>query len=126
MDANPAAQYATDANLRARQVLWEISPREPPFLLFPWVLGLADIRDGDRVLEVGCGNGGYLALAEAVGLDRSVGMVRSARERALGPSSVATRNSCRFAMPRSMLCSRRTCFTTSTIVAPRSPSFGVS
>ena len=85
MEANPATQYATDANLRARQVLWEISPREPPFQLFPWVLDLANVRDGDRVLEVGCGNGGYLALVEAVGLDASIGMARTARERAIGP-----------------------------------------
>jgi SAM-dependent methyltransferase len=85
VDAKPATQYETDANLRARQILWEISPREPPFVLFPWVLNLADIRDGDRVLEVGCGNGGYLELADAVGLDASIGMVRTARERARGP-----------------------------------------
>lgn len=85
VDASPATQYATDANLRARQALWEISPREPPFALFPWVLDLADIHDGDRVLEVGCGNGGYLALVEAVGLDASVGMVRVAHQRARGP-----------------------------------------
>src|SRR5690349_6632130 len=85
VDANPATQYATEANLRARQVLWEISPREPPFLLFPWVLDLAEIRDGDRVLEVGCGNGGYLALVDAVGLDMSVGMLRAARACARGP-----------------------------------------
>jgi SAM-dependent methyltransferase len=85
VDANPATQYATEANLRARQFLWEVSPRRPPFELFPWVLNLADVHDGDRVLEVGCGNGGYLALVEAVGLDASVGMVRAAHQRARGP-----------------------------------------
>jgi len=85
VDANPATQYATTANLRARQLLWEISPREPPFVLFPWVLDLADVHDGDRVLEVGCGNGGYLALVDAVGLDASIGMIRAARECARGP-----------------------------------------
>jgi SAM-dependent methyltransferase len=85
VEVNPADQYATEANLRARQVLWEISPREPPFLLFPWVLNLANVHDSDRVLEVGCGNGGYLSLVEAVGLDVSIGMIRAARERATGP-----------------------------------------
>ena len=85
MQADSATQYATEANLRARQVLWEISPREPPFLLFPWVLDLARIRAGDRVLEVGCGNGGYLELVAAVGLDTSIGMVRAARKRSIGP-----------------------------------------
>jgi SAM-dependent methyltransferase len=81
VDLVPPTQYATDANLRARQRLWEISPREPAFALFPWVLDLADIHDGDRVLEVGCGNGGYLALVEAIGMDISEGMLKAARER---------------------------------------------
>ncbi len=85
MEVNPLSQYATDANLRARQALWEISPREPPFRLYRWVLDLADIRDDDRVLEVGCGNGGYLALIDAVGLDNSIGMVHAAQANASGP-----------------------------------------
>lgn len=85
MDRPPPTQYATDVNLRARQRLWEISQREPPFSLYPWVLELAGCREGDRVLEVGCGNGGYLALVEAVGLDISLGMLASAAERTSGP-----------------------------------------
>src|SRR5690348_8715596 len=85
VDANRLTQYATEANLRARQTLWEISPCVPPLLLFPWVLELAAIQDGGRVLEVGCGNGGYLELVDAVGVDNSVGMVRAARARAVGP-----------------------------------------
>ena len=85
MEVNPATQYATEVNLRARQELWEISAREPPFVLFPWVLDLANVGDGDRVLEVGCGNGGYLALVEATGVDSSIGMLRAARERTPGP-----------------------------------------
>lgn len=81
----PATQYATDVNLRARQRLWEVSPREPPFALQPWVLELAGARERGPVLEVGCGNGAYLELVAATGVDLSLGMLRTARDRALGP-----------------------------------------
>ena len=54
-------QYATDVNLAARQRLWAISRREPDFDLFTWVLQWVE---GDRVLDVGCGNGAYLALID--------------------------------------------------------------
>jgi len=79
------SQYATEDNLAARQRLWKISPRRPPFSLFPWLLELARLRGGDRILEVGCGNGAYLEYLDAVGLDLSMGMLASARERARGP-----------------------------------------
>lgn len=85
MEVQPPTQYATDANLSARQHLWDISTREPPFSLYPWVLNLADLHGGDSLLEVGCGNGGYLALVEAVGMDASLGLLGAARERARGP-----------------------------------------
>ena len=81
----PSTQYATDVNLRARQHLWEVSARQPPFSLYPWVLDLAGLEGGERILEVGCGNGGYLALIEATGVDVSIGMLAAARDRALGP-----------------------------------------
>ena len=71
----PPTQYATEDNLAARQRLWAISRYEPAFSLYPWVLGLAGLRGGEAVLEVGCGNGSYLELVEAVGLDVSPGMV---------------------------------------------------
>jgi SAM-dependent methyltransferase len=84
MPEDHGAQYADDRNLAARQRLWAISPREPGFDLFGWVLGLADIDPGgtQRVLDVGCGNGAYeRALAArghrgpVVAVDLSAGML---------------------------------------------------
>ena len=48
-----------------------------------WVLELADVEPGLRVLDVGCGNGAYLRTLlargiDAVGCDLSLGMLRSA------------------------------------------------
>lgn len=82
MGVNPATQYADDRNLRARQRLWE--RQEPRFDLTGWVLGLAEVAPGQRVLDLGCGNGMYLrALGEraiaAVGCDLSPGMLVAAR-----------------------------------------------
>lgn len=81
MTLNPTTQYADDGNLRARQGLW--AHQEPRFDLVGWVLGLADVRPGQRVLDVGCGNGDYLrALAsrgvDAIGCDLSMGMLAAA------------------------------------------------
>lgn len=84
----PPRQYDTEDNLSARQRLWAVSRREPTFDLHDWVLDLAGLgrgSDGHRVLEVGCGNGSYLELVEAVGMDRSPGMLAAARQRAIGP-----------------------------------------
>lgn len=81
---NPPSQYATDANLRARQRLWE--HQQPPFDLVSWVLELAEVgrRSTERVLDVGCGNGLYLARLrswniDATGCDLSQGMLDVAR-----------------------------------------------
>ena len=78
-------QYATDVNLAARQRLWAISPSEPELRFHDWFLALADIRPGNAVAEIGCGNGVYLARIDAIGMDLSPGMLASARERARGP-----------------------------------------
>lgn len=81
MTTNPATQYATDRNLRARQRLWE--RQEPAFDVVAWTLGLVGVMPGLRVLDVGCGNGRYIVAlrslgAEAVGCDLSVGMLKAA------------------------------------------------
>jgi len=78
---NPPAQYADDRNLAARQRLWQ--QRAVPFDAMNWVLDLAGVGPGTRVLEAGCGNGLYLrALRErqalAVGCDLSPGILRTA------------------------------------------------
>lgn len=82
MELNPPAQYADDRNLRARQRLWQC--QRPFFDIAGWVLDLAGLAPGQRVLDAGCGNGGYLARlrqrgVRAAGLDLSLGMLRVAR-----------------------------------------------
>jgi len=80
---NPPGQYRDDSNLRARQRLWEY--QSPAFDLPGWVLDLAAAAPGQRVLDMGCGNGSYLrALSQrriqtAVGCDVSFGMLQAAR-----------------------------------------------
>jgi SAM-dependent methyltransferase len=83
-DVNPPSQYATDLNLAARQHLWTVSRRDPPFDLYPWVLDVAGLGNGSTadVLDLGCGNGRYeQLLAERghggarVALDLSAGML---------------------------------------------------
>jgi SAM-dependent methyltransferase len=83
MSLNPPTQYATDDNLRARQRLWQ--EQHPPFDIVSWVLDVAGLRSttAARVLDVGCGNGAYLANmrargVDAVGCDLSLGMLAAA------------------------------------------------
>ena len=58
MRLNPPGQYADDRNLYARQRLWQ--HQVPFFNVVGWVLGLAGLAPGMRVLDAGCGNGAYL------------------------------------------------------------------
>jgi cyclopropane fatty-acyl-phospholipid synthase-like methyltransferase len=67
---NPGRQYVDDGNLRARQRLWDW--QEPRFDLVGWVLDIAGVGPGQRVLDVGCGNGAYLRELHARGV-RAVG-----------------------------------------------------
>jgi SAM-dependent methyltransferase len=83
---NPPGQYADDRNLRARQRLWR--HQDPYFDEVGWVLDLAGLAPGMRVLDAGCGNGLYLrGLRErgvaAVGCDLAPGMLRAAAHPAL-------------------------------------------
>jgi len=78
---NPAAQYADDRNLAARQRLWQY--QSPYFDIVSWVLDLGRVAPGRRVLDAGCGNGIYLRAlrdrhAQAVGCDLSPGMLAAA------------------------------------------------
>jgi len=82
-------QYRTDANLAARQSIYAY--QHPPLDLPALVLGLAGLRGGETVTDVGCGNGAYLAeLARRghsgpmLGLDLSAGMLGAARRRVPG------------------------------------------
>jgi SAM-dependent methyltransferase len=79
---NPPSQYRDDSNLRARQRLWEY--QLPAFDLMAWVIDLAAPVPGQRVLDLGCGNGVYLRtlrqrrIAATVGCDLSFGMLQAA------------------------------------------------
>lgn len=55
VELNPPAQYADDRNLRARQRLWRC--QVPSFDIAAWVVDLAGLVPGMRVLDAGCGNG---------------------------------------------------------------------
>jgi SAM-dependent methyltransferase len=81
MTPNLPTQYADDRNLRARQRLW--LHQSPPFDLVRWVLDIAELSPGMRVLDAGCGNGAYLRAMRdrhirAVGCDLSLGMLKAA------------------------------------------------
>jgi SAM-dependent methyltransferase len=92
MTLNPPGQYADDRNLRARQRLWQ--HQRPVFDIVGWVLGLAGLAPGQRVLDAGCGNGAYLRAlrgrpVRAAGCDLSPGMLSAAGHPVLVNADVA-------------------------------------
>jgi SAM-dependent methyltransferase len=95
-------QYANDTNLAARQSIY--AWQRPRIDLFARALDLADLRGDERVLDVGCGNGRYLATLRArrhrgqlCGTDLSAGMLRSARHATDGPLLVGDAQALPFA-----------------------------
>ena len=71
-------QYADAGNFSARQSIYRY--QQPRIGLYDWALDLAGLEGGERILDVGCGNGGYLkALHQrghgglTVGVDFSAG-----------------------------------------------------
>ena len=76
--------YGDDANLAARQAIYRYQVDRVEF--FGWALGQIEWRGDERVLDVGCGKGQYLArlasegrVRSLVGLDLSTGMLASVR-----------------------------------------------
>jgi SAM-dependent methyltransferase len=79
-----AGQYRTDANLAARRSVYAF--QRPRIDLPAAVLGLARLDGTEKVVDIGCGNGAYLAEVSrrghgtsAVGIDLSAGMLKAAR-----------------------------------------------
>ena len=80
-------QYGTEANLVARQSLY--THQHPRIDLPAVALDLATLRGDETVVDVGCGNGGYLAelarrrhAGRVLGVDLSAGMLQAARRHA--------------------------------------------
>jgi ubiquinone/menaquinone biosynthesis C-methylase UbiE len=79
-------QYKTDANLAARQSIYAY--QHPRIDLQAKVLDLAAPGPADTIVDVGCGNGTYLAelarrgfAGRVLGVDLSLGMLTAARRR---------------------------------------------
>lgn len=77
-------QYRTDANLAARQSIYEY--QHPRLDLPALILDLAAPSPGEVIADVGCGNGAYLAslarrgfAGRVIGADLSFGMLEAAR-----------------------------------------------
>jgi ubiquinone/menaquinone biosynthesis C-methylase UbiE len=87
-------QYKTDANLAARQSIYAYG--HPRIDLAARALDLAAPAPSDIIVDVGCGNGTYLAelskrgcAGHVLGVDLSFGMLAAARDRLSGLSMAA-------------------------------------
>ncbi len=87
-------QYGTEANLVARQSLY--AHQHPRIDLPAAALDLATLCGDETVVDVGCGNGGYLAelarrrhAGRVLGVDLSAGMLQAARRHAPAASLTA-------------------------------------
>ena len=87
-------QYKNDANLAARQSIYAY--QHPRVDLAARVLNLAAPAPSDTIVDVGCGNGMYLAEAarrgfagRVLGVDLSLGMLAVARRRLSGMGKAA-------------------------------------
>ena len=83
-------QYASDANLSARQAIYRF--QQPLVRSAAWALDLAGLGGDERVLDLGCGNGLHLAELSrrehrgfVCGMDLSPGMLTAARSRSATP-----------------------------------------
>ena len=86
-EAATTAQYDDDSNLAARQALFEYLTDATPL---PAPLSDMTVLKGQHVLDIGCGNGLFLAQAveagaTVVGADMSHGMLTTARTAAPSP-----------------------------------------
>ncbi len=123
-----AEQYGDDRNLAARQSIYAF--QQPVVDLWNGSLDIADLTGDETVLDIGCGNGLYLAVLRSrghsgpvYGADLSAGMLEHrAVSGVAGRCSSPTRSRCRSVMTASMSRSRCTCCTTSPIAPGRSPS----
>jgi ubiquinone/menaquinone biosynthesis C-methylase UbiE len=77
-------QYATPANFAARQAIYRF--QQPRIRIYDWALDLAELQGGETIIDVGCGNGAYLAALRrrkhaglTLGLDFSAGMLEATR-----------------------------------------------
>ena len=89
-------QYKTDANLAARQSIYAY--QHPRVDLAARVLDLAAPASSDTIVDVGCGNGMYLAelarrgfAGRVLGVDLSLGMLTVARHRLEESANLAGR-----------------------------------
>jgi ubiquinone/menaquinone biosynthesis C-methylase UbiE len=105
-----AEQYADDRNLAARQSIYRFR-RDRTVSLYERTIEFAELRGGEVVVDVGCGNGRYLdALRRrshqglCVGLDLSAGMARQAAAFAPAACSDAQRLPLRSAVADVAVC----------------------